>query len=986
MPFYSEVFNRANFNQIEQDVIKYWKENNIFQKSIDKGQEEFIFFEGPPTANGKPGVHHVLARTYKDLVCRFKTMQGYRVERNAGWDEHGLPVEIEVQKQKDLKSKDDIEALGITEFNKLCAESTQKYINDWQKLTERMGYWVNFDKAYRTSDNNYISSVWSIVKHLHEQGLLYLGNKIVPWACDSGTTVSQAEVALGYKDVIDDSAYVKFLLENNLGLNHQVYLVAWTTTPWTLPSNMMLALGANIQYSLVQNTESQEYLILSTKRAKKLCLEIEDSKYILIQEFTGQELLNKLDNNKYKNLFTSELSSMGIQLAEFVEDGEDIGTGIVHIAPAFGQDDYNLYLSLKNKNTENTPEILNYVTPQGFFTEDAPEFIKGNSIFNNIKKTEEKEFKRINNIILKHLEEQGLLFMREKYEHSYPHNWRTGNPLIYSLRPSWYVATQSLRDKLMQANENINWYPGHIKEGRFGKWLENNVDWSISRERYWGTPLPVWQGSQGNTIVIGSIQELEKISGQPVLDPHKHIVDKISWTNESTGETFTRVKEVLDCWFDSGSMPIASTNSPAGKPVQADYICEAIDQTRGWFYSMLALGVATTQQSVSPYKHVLCLGHILDKDGQKMSKSKGNIVDPWELFEKFGADAVRWYFVSNYSAGNPTRFDIEGVNEVIKRFFLQLWNTYAFYIMYANLDEINPVAIQAKRDINSLPAIDQWILTRLDETISQVTREYNNFEFSKMANILEIFMDNLSNIWVRANRHRFWTQDNNIDSNAYYVLNKCLMAVVQLAAPCIPSISDSIYLNLRAGNSELAESVHLTEWLTAIEITPVQQELLTEMNTVQEIINQGRNLRQEAKVKIRQPLQSIIVPDEYQGKLDNLQDLILKELNLKTVEYKDIQEPELNLELNDTLKSEGYARELIHGIQGFRKKQGLKVEDRIKLYIHKPKSLNKYLDSQKEHIMNETLALEYIELNNTDLDQKKVKLGEEELTLALEKI
>ncbi len=987
MSNYKAVSAKADFNELEKEIINYWKEKNIFKKSIEnrKNCPEFVFFEGPPTANGRPGVHHVLVRTFKDLVCRYQTMNGKKVERNAGWDEHGLPVEIEVQKTQNLKSKEDILKLGIAKFNELCAASTQKYINEWEELTERMAYWVDFKNAYRTSDAKYIEKIWSILKKFHDNDLLYKGYKVVPWACDSETTVSQAEVALGYKDVIDETAYVKFKLNVE---NQEMYLLAWTTTPWTLPSNVALAVSEHINYVVAKNKNSNEILIISEKRYEKV-LNPEEYEKLYIK--TGQELFFKEGSNlKYYNLFFgTEQPIIKGKISEdnyFIEDCEDSGTGVVHIAPHFGEDDFK---TCQFNSLEINEKCL--VSPQGIFTEDAPDFLKNQSLFNENKKTKELEFIRINKVINNELERLGNLLKTEKYEHSYPHNWRTGNPLIYYLRPSWYVKTQSLRDSLIQANSQVQWYPEHVKEGRFGKWLENNVDWSISRERFWGTPLPIWIGEKtGKVQVIASIKELEKKSNKKIIDPHKHIIDEISW--EEDGETFKRVGEVLDCWFDSGSMPCASFNIEPENFKVADYICEAVDQTRGWFYSLLAVAVASSYNKKettfkAPYKKVLCLGHILDKDGQKMSKSKGNVVNPWELFEKFGADAVRWYLVSTYSAGNPIKFDVSGILEITKRFFLQLWNTYSFFVLYANLDKITTEILENYKPNKNIKAIDKWILTKLDYLIETVEKELEAFEFSKASLAIEKFTDELSNIWVRANRERFWnTSSDNIDYDAYYVLNECLKTLVSICSPIIPMLSEVIYLNLKY--KQEPESIHLTDRLKRkdYEFLIERDSLCQAMEKALEIINTARNQRQKLGIKIRQPLKAVQIPNKYED-LSAFHDLIKKELNIKEVIYKG-EEILLDTLINDELLAEGLSRELIHAIQGLRKESNFNVADRIKLYLFMPiNKTSELIRSQIEHIKKETLSLDLIETSNINTEfKKKIKLEGETIEIGVEKV
>jgi len=995
---YQPVSSKPNFDQIEKEVLEFWKEQEIFKQSMNKNsqQEEFVFFEGPPTANGKPGIHHVLARTFKDLYCRYQSMKGKKVTRQAGWDEHGLPVEIEVQKEHNLQSKADIEALGLEKFNSLCAQSIQKYTHEWEKLTERMAYWVEMEDSYRTSSAKYIEKVWSILKQIYRNNLLYQGQKIVPWAADSGTTLSQAEVSLGYREVEDESLYVKFRLTDSsandlkrdlsLAIDQKpIYIIAWTTTPWTLPSNMALAVGHNIKYSIYTDDKEEEYLILSSKRQEAVLAE----GWQEVSSLEAKSLLHK----RYIELFgEQELEVIpGENMAGecFVLDNENIGTGIVHLAAAFGEDDYAACQRYRSQN-KNFVETRQFVDPRGVFTEKAPDFLQGESIFNQSKKSSSLEFNRINRIISKYLQDKNLLLKTEKYLHSYPHNWRTDNPLIYYLRPSWYIATQSLKEQMIKANESVEWHPEHIKAGRFGRWLENNIDWSISRERYWGTPLPIWIGEQtGKVQMIGSLQELKQKSGQSIKDPHKPYIDQVTW--EENGEIYRRVPEVLDCWFDSGAMPVAAL--PVQKTKVADYICEAVDQTRGWFYSLLAVSAAMqgkSTQMIPPYKKVLCLGHILDKDGQKMSKSKGNTIDPWELFEGFGADAVRWYMISSYSAGNPIRFSQDGVQEVVKRFMLQLWNTYAFFVLYANLEKINPDELGQFGFHRRLTSLDKWMLTRLEQIIFEFSQECERMEFGKATQLLEKFVDDLSNVWVRANRDRFWNtkgdhaQQKTIDKAAYYVLNECLLGLCRLLAPMLPMFSEHIYQNLRL--QHLPESVHLLEWLEAEDISYGERKLLQDMDLALDVINKVHSLRQELKIKTRQPLQAAYLPVNYEPAIEKFADFIKSEINVKELSLKSsITEISLDTEITKELLAEGIARDFIRVVQRLRKEQGFAVSDRISLSIgFSSAEQTELINTQQSQIMKEVLALDWRQLEY-EPQQKSYKLQGKEISLILEK-
>ncbi len=994
MGHFKPLTPKPNFDALEQGILAFWQQERIFARSLQGRAEapEFIFFEGPPTANGKPGVHHVLTRTFKDLVCRYQTMRGKRVERRAGWDEHGLPVEIAVQKELGITGKAEIEA-DMARFNALCAQSTQKYIEDWEKLTERMGYWVDFPSAYRTSDPVYIERVWGVLKRLHEKELLYKGEKIVPWACDSGTVVSQAEVALGYKDVIDESLYVKFklhltpesklrTLDPKLAGGIPVYMLAWTTTPWTLPSNMFLAINPEIVYVIAHSESQKEALILSEKRVSALCAD----GWQVLAKLTGQELLEQ--KLTYQSLFYDRAQRLvcGGKLGEresyYVLDEAEIGTGIVHTAPAFGEDDLNAW-----RWNGDGEEILATVTPEGLFNENAPESLSGQSLFNKAKDGQ-LEFKRINRIIAKQLQERGLVHSIFAYEHAYPHNWRTGNPLIYYLRPSWYVRTQALKASLLAANQSVNWFPAHIKAGRFGKWLENNVDWAISRERFWGTPMPIWQGDKGSLRVFGSYAELEAASGLAVpTDPHRPQIDDLVWTS-STGEVFRRIPEVIDCWFDSGAMPIASYDlaDPADFP-QADFICEAVDQTRGWFYTMLAL--ATGLRGEAPYKNVLCLGHILDGEGQKMSKSKGNVLDPWALFAQHGCDAVRWFMVSACSAGNPIRFEPAGVAEVLKRFIIPFWNSYAFFVLYANLDEVNPNGLEADWD-EDLQPIDKWILAELTDLRSTVTEAFASYEFARGTAAIERFVESLSNVWVRANRYRFWNaQAAQYDKGAYFTLRQALLELAQLVAPVMPFFGELLYTNLRSDNMPL--SVHLTDWEEKLEPFCSDPELVSELGALQaemtialEVLNIARNQRQASGLKIRQPLASLRLPSSY--KISSFHSFLARELNVKRV-FQPTGQAEIELEttLSQELIDEGLAREFIHALQSQRKQAGLEVSDRIELvYSCSDPELQAALQTHAEHIAGELLAVKLQSVDSLE-EGEKLRFNGKELLVKLAK-
>lgn len=901
--------NALDLNVWEQEILAFWLSDQTFQKSVNNRRncQPFVIYEGPPTANGRPGIHHVLTRTYKDAIARYQTMKGRLVERKAGWDEHGLPVEIEVQKALNLHTKKQIEEYGVKKFNEQCAASTQKYIGEWEALTQRMGYWLDFANAYRTSSPEYIQRVWKVLRHLFEEGLVYQSKKVVPWACDSGTVVSNAEVAQGYKTVKHLSAEVLFKMFSIRG--EDTSLLVWTTTPWTLPANMALAVNPKLKYKLSRVVGNYGKYFYSLNPVGEVLDEVSGECLV------GMEYLHPFTHKKCK-----------VYGADFVKAE---GTGVVHIAPAFGEDDYNLW----QEQFSDQP-IVCHVNEDGKF--NAPHFLEGKNLLAN-------NFKDANEQVLEFLDAD--VFKVEEYEHEYPHNWRTGKPLIYYLRPSWYVNVNKFRSKMIEANEKVRWYPEHIKQGRFGAWLKEEIDWSISRERFWGTPLPFYNLHHRNAAKV-------------VYPNHPHKPE----ADEAFGGLGTRTPEVLDCWFDSGAMPFAAFEEYR----QADFICEAVDQTRGWFYSLLALGVA--MKGESPYKNVVCLGLVLDKDGNKMAKSKGNVVDPGELFKKYGADAVRWYMVSN-TVGNSLSFNEGALKVVVQNVLNRFWNCYTFYNTYYSIDK--PAFEKDK-----LQDIDRWLLTRLQVLVNFSRVCYDGYRLSELTFEAEKFIDDLSNVWVRANRNRFWNTDGlPVDGGAYYVLYKCLTTLCKVLAPIMPFITEKVWRLLEEG------SVHLQDWPESKIIKPNEEELMAEMERAKLIVSEGHKCRESFKLKVRQPLQSVNVP--VTAILDHFESFVKEELNVKQVIHR-AGEMTVTIDpvLTEALLAEGLARDFVRTVQGLRKEAGLQVTDRIRLTVdYRSEQVAGRLDKHKEEMAKKLLVTEWQVGEGPD-----VKVGDCVLGISLDKI
>ena len=1004
----------------EQAIIAYWDRNDIFRRSVDERPESnpFVFYEGPPTANGMPGVHHVIARLCKDLVCRYKTMQGHRVIRKAGWDTHGLPVEIEVESQLGINSKEQIEEYGVAEFNAKCRESVFRYEKEWVEFTRRIGFWVDLHDPYITCENDYIETVWYILSEIWKKGLLYEGHKIVPYCPRCETSLSSHEVSQGYRDVSDPSIFVKF--RRNEADEH---FLVWTTTPWTLISNAALAVGETHDYVRVRN--NGDTLILA-----EALLGVLDGEYEVVDRVKGADLVGSSYEPLF-DFFIGEEGAFHVVAGDFVslEDG----TGIVHIAPAFGEDDYRLHLE------EGIP-LLQPVTPSGTFEERigpwAGQFIKD-----------------ADPDIIKALRSEEKLYKSGKVEHSYPFCWRCTTPLVYYARRSWYIQTTSFRDQLIEANNRVNWYPREVGEYRFGNWLENNVDWSLSRERYWGTPLNIWVCEACDfKHSIGSIDELMKVgknvpTDRSEVDLHRPMVDGIEMDCPECGATMRRVKEVIDVWFDSGSMPFAQYHYPwdesgmFAKQFPADFISEGIDQTRGWFYSMLAISVFLTGES--SYRNCLCTELILDKDGQKMSKSRGNTFQPSDLLDHEGADALRWYLATTSPPWVPTRFDRKGVVESSQKLMGTLRNVYSFYSMYADIDGY----VYKEQDGGEPGLLDRWILSRYHTIAAQITAQLDAYDVTRAARALQTFvLDELSNWYVRRSRRRFWKGEMGPDKKAaYQTLYTVLDGVAKLLAPFAPFISEEVYLALRRiealDSSE--RSVHL-EPFPVSDPASIDSSLERQVGIAMRVSSLGRNVRNEAGIRVRQPLAELIVHGDDQG-LDSFlgQEEVLasvrEELNVKSIRRTDsigdyarlqakpnfpalgkrfgkgvpavaaaikaLETPALArfnrsgevsvttadgevtltredlsvsvegaggygagadggitvvlaLDISAELRQEGLAREVVNRLQNARKKAGLEVTDRIQVRYEGGEAVSEVFAAQGDLVKNETLAVE----------------------------
>ncbi|HUV03047.1 MAG TPA: isoleucine--tRNA ligase, partial [Desulfobacteria bacterium] len=942
MPYFKKETQRADFLQLEKEILQLWDSEKTFERSVDQreGCDKFVFVEGPPTANGLPHPGHILTRVVKDLVLRYKTMQGFYVERKAGWDTHGLPVEIEVEKELGINTKPEIERYGIENFNQKCKASVFKYEREWVNATKRVGFWIDMDDPYITFENDYIESVWWSLKEIWNKGLLYKGHKVVPFCPRCETTLSSHEVAQGYKDVEEPSVYVKFKAKQEDEESEPLYFLAWTTTPWTLLGNIALAVHPAHTYVKVRippkadEGTKEDVLILAESR-----LNVLEGEYELVERFTGSDL----EDLKYEPLFDYAKIEGGeahkVITADFVTLDE--GSGIVHIAPAFGEVDYE---ACKVRELGFTQPV----DSEGRFTDEVPP-LEGMFV------------KDADRLIIEMLDERGILYKEEPYSHSYPFCWRCGMPLLYYARESWFIAMSKLRDNLLANNEQISWYPDHLKYGRFGKFLENIVDWALSRERFWGTPLPIWICTDcGQQYCVGSVDDLREKAKTNVpgdIDLHRPYIDDVVLKCDACGGDMRRVKDVIDCWYDSGSAPFAQWHYPFEtekfkQNFPADFITEAIDQTRGWFYTLL--GVSTAVFDAPPYLNVLSLGHILDAKGVKMSKSKGNVVDINKLFETEAADALRWYLYTVGPLTDDIRFSAPAILEKQKKILNTLWNSYFFFVTYANIDEFNPN--EKSISVEQRNAMDRWIISRLNTLTKDVIAALERFEIHVASRKIEEFVVNdLSNWYIRRSRRRFWIVEENFDKDcAYLTLYEALVSLCKLLAPFVPFVTEHIYQNIVRDVSESArDSVHLCDFPSPDE-SLIDVELESSMELLSNLVEAGRRARSDAGIKIRQPLQEVVITcsKEKREKGEELVEILKEEVNVREVLFKDEEflmsgaaaegdykqvevDEETRLFLDccpdKNLIEEGLVRDIVRRTQGMRKDLDLEYTEKIEI-------------------------------------------------------
>jgi isoleucyl-tRNA synthetase len=862
-----EVTNRPSFPAIEAAVLERWRERDVPGAGLSLREDgpTFSFYEGPPTANGRPGTHHAEARVFKDVFPRYRTMKGFQVPRKGGWDCHGLPVELEVEKELGLNSKVEIERFGIEEFNRRCRESVMAYVSDWERFSERLGFWVDMDDAYRTMDPGYIDSVWWALKQMWDEGLVFEDHRVTPYCARCGTALSDAEVAMGYATAEDPSIYVRLPLLEGALADRGASLLIWTTTPWTVPSNAAVVAGPGIDYALVRTGD--DLLVM----ARSLVADVLGEDAEVVEDLTAGDLVGL----RYEAPFTLvdvDADQRYVIAGDFATDEE--GTGLVHIAPAFGADDLEV----------GRREGLPFVNP----VDDEGRFSTGPWAGTFVKDADPE--------IITALDAGGYLLASGTHEHTYPFCWRCDTPLIYYAKESWYIRTTARREQLLAANRKVDWHPEHIREGRFGNWLENNVDWALSRERYWGTPLPFWRCPEGHVTVVGSRAELGEIAGEDLsdLDPHRPYVDAVTLECPTCAQTATRVSEVADAWFDSGAMPFAQFGYPYtgdeafAERFPADFICEAIDQTRGWFYSLLA--ESTLLFGEPPYRTVLCLGHIVDEDGRKMSKSIGNVIDPWDLFDSHGADALRWLMLTEGSPWINRRVGHHVLDEIVRRFLLTVWNTHYFFTTYARIDGWRPE--DETPPVPSRGVMDRWVLAELADVCDEVDQALERYDVSRAGRRLERFVDDLSNWYVRRSRRRFWKavdEDASDKAAAYETLRTCLVTLAGLLAPFVPFVADQLHEDLvRSQEPDAPDSIHLTDLPTARNEWR-DEGLRAAMTSARQVVELGRQARNDAGVRIRQPLPRalVTVPERERDGLGRLVDLIAEELNVKEVELTD---------------------------------------------------------------------------------------------------
>ncbi|HEV2029798.1 MAG TPA: isoleucine--tRNA ligase [Candidatus Dormibacteraeota bacterium] len=945
---FDKVDQKVSFPELEKQLMARWKEEGTFQKSLElrAGKPRFVFYEGPPTANGKPATHHILARAFKDLFPRYKTMKGFYVERKAGWDTHGLPVEIEIEKKLNISGKFDIEnEIGIERFNELCRASVHEYVSDWVAFSERMGFWLDYDNAYWTLTSDYIQSVWWALSEMWKQGLVYKGFRVAPYCSRCATPLSSHELAQGYRDnVPDPSVYVRFRLKND----PKAAILAWTTTPWTLPGNVALAVDSAVDYIKVKDGEDG-FLILAEAR-----LEVLNESPEVVERMKGRDLVGLEYEPLYPYSVPSEGRAQYVVDADFVSTEE--GTGVVHTSALYGVDDLRLC-------QENGIPFKHTVGLDGKFLPYVEKFAG-------------LHVKEADPVILDDLKARGLLYRSETILHTYPECWRCRTPLIYYALDSWYVRTTERKAELIANNAEANWIPAHIKTGRMGDWLENNVDWAISRSRYWGTPLPFWLCEQcGDQRCVSSAAE---IGLDDNADLHRPFIDTVTLPCEKCGGISKRVPEVLDAWFDSGSMPFAQRGHPRhGKQefeetFPADFISEAMDQTRGWFYSLLAISTLLFKQNA--YRNVICLGLVVDPKGKKQSKSRGNVLDPNFLFDNFGSDAVRWYFYTSTPVGENYRTSAETLRETVQQFFIPLWNCYSFFVTYARLDGFDPaqpaVAV-AERNV-----LDRWLLSKLSGLVAAVSTGLDGYDANEPARRIQRFADDLSNWYIRRSRRRFWKSQSDSDKlGAYQTLYEALRTVCQLMAPFAPFTSDAMYRNLSKD-----ESVHLSDFP---EPSPYQDaQVEADMARARQAVEAGLAARDAARLKVRQPLASISLPGDPLP--EDIAQIVRDELNVKALIFG-APEVKLNTEITEELRLEGLAREIVRAIQDRRKKLGLNVEDRINTRYEADGMLARAIERHGDYIKNETLSVT-LEPGRTDgFDGEQQMLEGEQIWIGLKR-
>jgi isoleucyl-tRNA synthetase len=1026
---------RPSFPELEEQVLERWRQRDVFAESVRRrsGAPQWGFYEGPPTANGNPATHHVLSRVFKDIFPRYRTMTGHYVERKGGWDCHGLPVELALEAELGFTSKDDIERFGIAEFNARCRQKVLSHVAEWNRLTERIGFWLDLEDAYRTLDPSYVESVWWALKTIHEKGLLYEKLKVVPYCPRDQVTLSSHELGQpgAYQDVVDPSVYVRLPVTDVPDPTHPAQagdeLLVWTTTPWTLVSNAAVAVNPELDYVRARYDGGRVAIVAAPLVERVLGEGAE-----VIGTFPGEELVGTAYEAPFPYIPAEAYGPKGhtVLPADFVTAQD--GTGLVHTAIAFGEDDFRL-------GEQEGLTVVNPVRLDGTFDERigpyAGRWVKDGDAD-----------------LIEDLRASGKLLRSERFEHSYPHCWRCDTPLLYYAKPSWYIATSQIRDRLLAANEAVNWYPGHVKHGRFGHWLEGNVDWALSRERYWGTPLPVWRCPHGCLKVIGSLAELERESGVKLQDPHRPFVDDVILTCDNCGEDMKRVPEVIDVWFDSGSMPFAQFGAPHTNQEHfeqrfpADFICEALDQTRGWFYSLLAISTLLFDQS--SFRNVVCLGLILDEDGRKMSKSLGNTVEPWEVIDRYGADALRWYFFTSKQPWDGYRFSLETIGEAVRQFMLQLWNTYHFYVLYANASHIDLAPETTPRN-----DLDRWVLSRLHETVEIVRDRLDDFDATTAGRAIQEFVDELSNWYVRRSRRRFW----NADPAAFATLRQGLVTVAQLLAPFCPFVSDEIYDNLDGSEP----SVHLCDFPVA---APRDEELEHAMAVARETVRLGLAARAQAKIRVRQPLRTavIVATGQERTAIERLANMVTDELNVHElrfvaqadelgqielkpnyrtlgprfgkqmplvaaavagldpahvasalrdgqlvgisvagtdhelgaedllitmkplegyrVEREGSHAVALEIEIDEPLRIEGWARDIVRAVQNARQAAGLEISDRILLTLDGDEELVAAARAHEAYVAGETLAtaVSYESLDGAEpvmIDDRPLKIG-----------